>query len=211
MVVDISYLFGLIAGITALITYSLYFRQTLKGQSTPNPSTWAIWLFVGIINTITYFSVTNNNLWQTFVVIAVTFSVSIVFIYSLFKGKFTKVSKIEIIVFILALAIGIFWQITSNDRMSNLLLQGIYAISYIPTVTGIIKGTGKEHYIAWIAAFIAYSFSIVSVATGPQVDWIAYVHPIVNGLIGNGIVIVLVLYKNSRRMGLDNVQRNKKL
>lgn len=195
---DISYIFGLIAGITALITYGLYFKQTLKGQSTPNPSTWAIWLLVGIINAITYFSVTNNNIWQSFIVFTVTISVFVVFVYSLFKGKFSKISKTEIIVFILAIAIGIFWQITSNDRISNLLLQVIYVISYIPTINGIIKGTGKEHYIAWIAAFIAYLFSTISVGFDPQVDWIAFVHPIVNGLLGNGIVAVLVFYKNRK-------------
>ena len=199
---NVSYLFGLIAGIIALITYGLYFRQTLKGQSTPNPSTWAIWLLVGIINSITYFSITNNNLWQSFIVIAVTFSVFIVFIYSLFKGKFSRISKIEIIVFILAIAILIFWQMTSNDRVSNLLLQAVYVVSYVPTVSGIIKGTGKEHYVAWIAAFIAYLFSTISIGFDPQVDWIAFVHPIVNGLLGNGAIVGLTLYKKSKNKNL---------
>ena len=199
---NVSYLFGLIAGIIALITYGLYFRQTLKGQSTPNPSTWAIWLLVGIINSITYFSITNNNLWQSFIVIAVTFSVFIVFIYSLFKGKFSRISKIEIIVFILAIAILIFWQMTSNDRVSNLLLQAVYVVSYVPTVSGIIKGTGKEHYVAWIAAFIAYLFSTISIGFDPQVDWVAFVHPIVNGLLGNGVIVGLTLYKKSKNKNL---------
>jgi hypothetical protein len=192
---NISYIFGLIAGIAALITYGLYFKQILKGQSTPNPSTWVIWLLIGIINAITYFSVTNNNLWQSFIVFAVTFSVCIVFIYSLFKGKFSKISKTEIIVFIIAITIGIFWQITSNDRISNLLLQGIYIISYIPTINGIIKKTCKEYYVSWIGAFIAYLFSTISVGFDPKVDWIAFVHPIVNGLLGNGIVAGLIIYK----------------
>jgi len=192
---DVSYFFGLIAGLTALLAYGLYFKQTLKGQSTPNPSTWAIWLLVGLINAITYFSITNNNLWQSFIVIAVTFSVSIIFMYSLLKGKFSKISYVEITIFILAIAIGIFWQITLNDRISNLLLQGIYVISYIPTIYGIIKGTGKEYHVAWIVAFTAYLFATISIAFDPQIDWIAFVHPVVNGLLGNGVVAGLILYK----------------
>lgn len=192
---DISYTFGLLAGIVALIAYGLYFKQTLGGKSTPNPSTWAIWLLVGIINAVTYFSVTAGNIWQSLIVIAVTFSVSVVFVYSLFKGKFSKISSMEVTIFILAIAIGIFWQITANDRISNLLLQGIYVLSYIPTIFGIIKGTGKEHYVAWAAAFIAYLFSTASVAFDPGVDWIAFVHPIVNGLLGNGFIVALVLWK----------------
>jgi hypothetical protein len=196
---DVSYTFGLLAGIIALIAYGLYFKQTLGGKSTPNPATWAIWLLVGIINTITYFSVTGNNIWQSLIVIAVTFSVSIVFVYSLFRGKFSKISSMEIAIFILAVAIGIFWQITANDRISNLLLQGIYVISYIPTIFGIIRGTGKEHYVAWAAAFVAYLFSTASVGFDPSVDWIAFVHPIVNGLLGNGFIVALVIWKKFKK------------
>lgn len=196
---NISYFFGLIAGLTALIAYGLYFKQTLKGQSTPNPSTWVIWLLVGIINAFTYFSVTGNNLWQSFVVIAVTFSVSVIFVYSLFKKKFSRISKTEIVMFILAIAIGVFWQITSNDRVANLLLQGIYVISYIPTILGIIKCTGKEYYAAWTVAFIAYLFSTISIISGHLTDWVALIHPIVNGLLGNGIVVGLVVYMKYKK------------
>ena len=101
----------------------------------------------------------------------------------------------EIIVFLLVIVIGIFWQLTSNDRISHLLLQGIYALSYIPTISGLVKGTGKEHYVAWIVAFIAYLFSTISIAYDPQADWVAFVHPIVNGLLGNGIIVCLIFYK----------------
>jgi len=192
---DISSIFGLMAGITALLTYIFYFKQTLKGQSTPNPSTWIIWLFIGIINSITYFSLTDNNLTQSLLVFAVTFSVCSICIYSLFKGKFSKISKIEIIVFVLAVTITIFWQLTANNRISNLLLQGIYVISFIPTILGLMKGTGKENHLAWSIGVVAYSLLIISILFDPQVDWIALVHPIVNGIICNGFIVGLVLYK----------------
>lgn len=196
----ISNFFGLAAGMAALVTYGLYLKQTLKGESTPNPSTWAIWLLIGIINTATYFTVTQGSLWQSFIVAAVTFSVSVVFIYSLFRGKFSAISKIEIAMFVLAIIIGIFWRVTANDRAANLLLQAIYVISYLPTFAGIIKLTAKEHYTAWVVAFIAYVFSVISVATGRQADWVAYVHPIVNGLIGNGLVVVFIFYTKRRSL-----------
>ncbi|MFA6254754.1 MAG: hypothetical protein WC675_01820 [Patescibacteria group bacterium] len=195
-----SYIFGLLAGITALIAYGLYFKQIFKGQSTPNPSTWGIWFLIGIINAITYFSVTNDNLWQSFIVIAVTLSVFIILVYARIKGRFARVSNIEIIIFVLALVIGFFWQITSNDRVANLLLQGTYIISYIPTIFGIIKGTGKEHYVAWSTVIVAYLFSTISLLFDPGVDWIAYVHPIVNGLLGNGVIVALILLKKTKKI-----------
>jgi len=192
---NISYLFGFIAGISLIITYSLYFKQTLKGESNPNPSTWTIWLLIGIINAATYFSLTNNNLWQSFIMIVAPCSVFFILVYSLFKGKFSKISKIEIIMFGLAIAIGIFWQITSNDRISNLILQVIYIISFVPTISGIIRKRSKEHPTAWIAASISYLFSIISIALANQIDWIAFIHPVVIGLLGNGIVAALIIHQ----------------
>jgi hypothetical protein len=190
-----SEFFGLLAGVTVLITYSLYFRQTLKGQSTPNPSTWAIWLIVGILNSFTYFSVVHENLWQSLIVIMVTISVIVVFIYSAFKSKFSKLSQTEIIAFVLALLIGIYWQLTANDRLSNLLLQVIYIISYIPTIIGIIRGHAKEHYMAWVIAALAYVFTTTSLILDPPGDWIAFVHPVINGIVGNSFVAILILSK----------------
>jgi len=122
-----------------------------------------------------------------------------VFIYSLFMGKLSKLSSVGITSLILAIIIGIFWKVTSNDRIANLLLQGIYLISYIPTGVGIIKGTVKEHHVAWIIAFIAYVFSVLSIWTGPKADWIAYAHPVINGLVCNGIIIALLFYKKSKK------------
>lgn len=193
---DISHFLGLLAGITALVTYFFYFKQVIKNRSTPNPATWIIWVIVGLINLLTFFSVTGNNWWQSFIVIAVFFCMLGIFLYSILRGKISKISVVGYISLILAIIIVGFWQITSNYRISNLLLQGIYVISYIPTGVGIIRGTVKEYHIAWIIAFFAYVFSIGSIWTGPPADWIAYAHPVINGLFGNGIIVALMFYKN---------------
>lgn len=192
----LSSLLGALSGLMALVAYGFYFRQAVKGQSTPNPSSWGIWLFAGIINAFTYFSVVGGNIWQSLFVMAVTFSVCVVFIYSLFKGRFTKVTWLEILIFVLALAIGIFWQLTSNDRISNLLLQSIYVLSYIPTVVGLVTGRAKEHYASWLAAVIASLLATLSLLVDFPGDWIAFVSPIVTGLMGDGLVLWLVVKKN---------------
>jgi len=195
----LSNIFGAIAGLTALVAYSYYLKQAVRGQSTPNPSTWLIWFIAGVINTFTYFTVVGGNIYQSIFVIAVTFSVLVILVYSLFKGRFTKIKSLEIIIFLMAIGIGIFWQVTANDRISNLLLQSIYVISYIPTVTGLIRGTGKEHYVSWLTAFISYTFATLSLITNNPGDWIAFVSPVVNGILGNGLVVLLILQQNKVR------------
>ncbi len=200
----LSNLFGALAAVLALIAYGLYLRQAIKGQSTPNPSSWMIWFIAGVINTFTYFSVVHNNVWQSLFVFAVTFSVLILLVYSLLRGRFSKITPLEIFIFILALGIGIFWQLTSNDRISNLLLQSIYVIAYIPTVIGLVKHRAKEHYASWLAAVVSYSIATLSLLTNFPEDWIAFVSPIVNGIIGNGLILILILRENRRLRNSKN-------
>ncbi len=194
----ISNFLGLLSGVTALLAYAFYLKQAIKGQSTPNPSSWAIWFLAGIINTFTYFSVVNGNIWQSLFVVAITFSILIVLVYSLFKGKFTKITNLEVVIFLMAIAIGIFWQITSNDRISNLLLQSIYVISYIPTIIGITSGRAKENYNSWLIAVIAYFFTTLSLITNYPGDWISFISPILNGMLGNGLIVYLILRRRFR-------------
>ena len=193
---DFSFIFGLLSGFIAIFAYGFYFKQILAGQSTPNPASWGIWLTAGVLNAITYFAVTEGNIWQSMIVLAVAFSTGLIFVYSLFRGKFTRVSTVEIIALVLALAIGIFWQLTSDDRLSNLFLQGVYIISFIPTIIGIASGKARENHVSWSVVFVAYVFAALSVAFGSHPDWVAFVNPLVNGVLCTGIVIALILYKN---------------
>ena len=145
----------------------------------------------GLINAITYFTVVEGNFWQSFLVIVEALCVITVFSYALWKGKFSKVSAVEILCFLLAVGVGIFWQITSDDRIANLLLQTIYVISFIPTVAGLLSGRAKENPVSWCVAVLAYLLGVLSLMLDYSGDWIAFVHPVVNGLIGNGLIAIL--------------------
>lgn len=194
-----SVFFGLLSGIIALVAYGFYFKQILKSQSTPNPASWLIWLVTGLINAFTYFSITHGNIPQTLIVLAVLFSTFTIFVYSLIKGKFTKISHIEIVIFALAIGIGIFWQTTSNDRAANLFLQGIYLVSYVPTVLGVLRGSARENPTSWSIILLAYVFSTLSVIYGPHEDWVAFANPLINGLLGTGSAVLAIFYSNSRK------------
>jgi hypothetical protein len=189
--------FGLIAGLFVLLAYGIYFKQILKGQSKPNPSTWGIWLLAGLINTITHFAITED-IWQSLITFAATFSLLIIFGYSLLKGKFSKVSRIEVVTFFLAIVIAIFWQITSNERISNLILQSIYVLSFVPTVNGLVVKKVKEHYFAWVIASVSYVFALISLLGAAQSDWIAYINILI-GILGNGLVALIIIRINKTK------------
>lgn len=188
---NFSQILGGLSGLMLIVAYVLYFKQALKGESKPNPASWAIWLVAGLINAFTYFTVVEGNMWQSFCVSMEAVGVVLVFFYALVRGKFSRVSAVEILCLLMAVGIGIFWQVTSDDRIANLLLQSIYVISFIPTVSALVAGRGKEHPASWSVAVLAYFLSTLSLMVDYSGDWIAFVHPVVNGLIGNGLVAFL--------------------
>lgn len=199
-----SQIFGALGGIGALAAYGLYFRQMIKGQSTPNPISWGIFFLAGLINALTYLTVVKGNLWQSLYIIVITSCLFFVLLYSTIKGRFAKIKTLDLILFILAISIGVFWQITHNARLSNLLLQSIYVIGYIPTYLGIIRKSAKEEYQAWLVAVIAYTLASFALVFDWPTDWIAFVNPVLNGIIGNGIVVILILIvKNSNPQNID--------
>src|SRR5437667_366392 len=126
-------LIGVIASIFNLLFGGSYFKQLIKGESVPNPATWLIWFIVTIINTLTYFFVVKGNFWVSLASAVLAFEIFVIFVVALFKGKFSKLRKVEIISLILAFAIGVFWKISGNAIVSNLALQGIFLISFYPT------------------------------------------------------------------------------
>lgn len=182
--------------IGALVTY---LRSVSKNTSIPNTATWLIWLVIFSMNTATYFMVTHKNLWQSLITIVATTGVFSIFLYSLFKGKFAKIGLIEIICLVIAFIVGIIWKITHDPILANLLLQFIYAISFMPMIIGLAKGKIRETAIPWLLAFSAYVPTIIIIIINWEtVSWVGLVHPIVNGIMGNGAIILLAIVKNNR-------------
>jgi hypothetical protein len=180
------------ASIFSLLAVRAYFIQLNRGESTPNPATWLIWIVVIIINTVTYFSVVNQNIWLTLSSIVLTLAFSLIFIFAIFKGKFTRVGRVEVISIILAVAIGIYWQTTNDAILANLALQIIFLISFYPTVIGLLKRDLKEKPMPWIFGSFSYLFSIIAVSLNiDTVSWVALGFPVIN-LIGNGGVALIV-------------------
>lgn len=188
-----SALFSWIGSAFTFFSMSLYFRQVVKGVSIPNPATWLIWLVIGIMNTVTYFLMVGNIL-RSLVLIVVTSWILVVTVYSIVYGKFAPLKQLEKLTLIIAFFVGILWKSTGNPVLANLTLQIVYVISFVPTLVGLYCYTLREEHWPWTLAIFAYFFMILAVvADWPHTNWVALVHPIVNGLIGNGLVVVLAL------------------
>lgn len=187
-------LISIVASLCNFSSGASYFKQLIKNESTPNPTTWLIWVVVTIINAATYFFVVKGSIWIFLASAVMATVIFIIFVTALFKGKFTRINIVDAIFLVLAIVIGIFWKISGNAVVSNVCLQIIFLISFYPTLNGLLIKRAKEKPMPWFFALGSYILQVVNVLINPITLW-ALVFPIVNG-IGNGIIGFVAYYQN---------------
>lgn len=191
-----SQFFAVVGNMLMVAVMVAYFKQVMDGASTPNASTWLLWVIVSLMNAVSYFIVVQEDLWQSMIVVVVTAGVTSIFIYSAKNGKFGKIGVIEMICFALAVVVGVMWKTTGNADLANLSLQAIFVISFIPTIHGLLTHKLKEKALPWNLAVASYLFVTAAILTAESFRWIALVYPIANGIFGNGsIALVVALQK----------------
>ena len=183
---------ALLANFVVLVVYTTYLIQVIKGDSTPNPATWIIWLTVSILNAITFIQVADTW-YQGLISVTMTIFVAGLFFYSLSRKKFTPLKSIEKNVLVLTGIIGVLWLVTGNEKLANLLLQIALLFSFWPTIQGLRKGLAKEKPLPWILAVMAYVLIVSSMLLNFQGNYVALVYPVLNGIVGNGIVAIIAI------------------
>ncbi len=183
----------ILSSLIFLAVICFYMKQLVQGQSTPNPATWVIWLLVSALNLFTYFAVVDGDMFKSLLSITMTSGIAFVFLYAFVKGKIGKAGKVEVFSFLLAVGVGILWQTTGNADISNLLLQGVFLISFVPTVIGLLKNELREKSLPWDLAVIAYVLQTAAIIVDwSNSSWVELGFPIVNGLLGNGSVALTI-------------------
>jgi len=180
--------------ICIILTYVFYILQIQKGDSIPNPATIFIWFVVGTMNAFSYREVVSGNLWKSLIFFVVASLQFLLFFYCLIRGKFVRPRAIEFIAILGAFFVGILWKTTGDPIVSNIFLQGIYLISFVPLIIGLIKKRTREKPLAWAFAVSAYVFVIIATTLKFDGNWISLISPIFVGIIGNGSVALLALF-----------------
>jgi len=191
-------LLQIIVSIILVVSYFIYLRQTMKDESTPNPGSWIIWFVIMGFNTLTYFKVTEGDYFKTAIAFAGFVSVTVIMSYALWRGKFAKITTFDVIILLLAIILGVFWRSTSDDKLTNLLLQFIMLLSFLPTVIGLLQNRLREKYLPWTVATIAYVIKTISVPLAQKYSSWELFFPIINGIIGNGIIVAIIFHKRKK-------------
>lgn len=180
---------SIISSLLNILAMGIYFFNVVKGGAIPNPVTWLIWLTVGLINVSTYIFVLHGDVLSAVPLIVVVCGILATALYSLINGKFSKIAPADLLCFVFAIATGIFWKVSGDPVQANLWLQLVYVFSFVPTIRALHSGKCFESPGPWLIAVTAYLFMILDILLKWETSsWVALVHPIVNGLLGNGLV-----------------------
>ncbi|MFH1404544.1 MAG: hypothetical protein ABIH21_00405 [Patescibacteria group bacterium] len=180
-----EHVLSIIADILLLATCPLYFFQVYRGMSIPNPATCVIVLIVSSLNAGSYFFVADSDLMQSSIAIVHAFNSTVILIYAFGWGKVGPLESMSKITLVLAFAAGILWWFTKDPVLTNLIIQVVFFMAFIPAMTGVVQGHLKEAPFAWCVGIVAYIFMISSVLVSDKWGWEMLVYPIVSGVFRN--------------------------
>lgn len=194
----------LIASILTTIGVSSYCVIVTRGTIRLNPSTWIIRALVASINLVSYVLVLHGDLLRALPVMVVTAGIFFVMLYSLFNGQFSKFRPVDTACLVIAILVGIFWRLSGDPIAANLLLQVVYVISFLPTISGLRKRTLRDTPYPWAINVVAYVFMVCEILLHWEANsWVALAHPLLNGLLGNGAMVYFALENSKYHLGLS--------
>jgi len=193
-------IFLVLANLFLFSTVVLYFWNVAVAGVTPNPTTFLIRAIVATMNCFSYFTVVNKDYLLLSVALVSTFSLTVMFLYALVRGRLTKLRTVDVVCAIAALIIGVIWKSTGNAVLANLLLQAIMLLAFYPAISGVLAGIAKEKTLPWVLATLCYVCMILAIITDWHAGaWYSLVHPVVSGICGNGGLAFAIWWKNTNK------------
>jgi xanthine/uracil permease len=191
---------GIIAFIVMLIAGGFFVFQIKKETSTPNLITWLTGLLVGTINAPTFYKIAGDDLNSSLIMFASLSTLVVIFIYSLLKNKFAKPTLWDIAILVVAIVILVLWQLATDNRTANFLVQIVIFVSNIATIVGLLRKKLKEYPTSWIWGVSAYTIAVIGFLFKGKTDWLMYFGPILNGIICNGVVYIIAWKQNKNKL-----------
>ena len=157
---------------TMLIVAGRYSYEVYKRKISPTFSTWLILLSGTSLSLITY-TVASNRDFQSGILNTIDVVVSFIIVLSIMiweknlKLSFKPFEKKYLLV---AIGIIIFWAISKDAFVSNLLVQVLLTIGYLPTMQNLIKEKRNvESFIAWSLGLTAGFLALYPAIAGGNI------------------------------------------
>ncbi|MBI5732841.1 hypothetical protein HY967_02695 [Candidatus Jorgensenbacteria bacterium] len=178
--------------------YSRYIIQIVRHEVAPTLSSWMMWVFATGLNVSSYLVASDQDVLSgTYLIVDAIGCVLIVGAVILWSYQGFVLKPFERYYLMVAVGIGIFWWLSHDAFMTNVLVQGLIALGYAPTVHNIVASKKhSESYVTWLFFLAASSVAIYLASEGGRV--LALIYAI------RGTVMILLLLALMRMYDMIN-------
>jgi hypothetical protein len=181
--------FGIIAGIIALLAYVVYVISIFRGGSKPNRATWWIWAFMGLVLALSYdLSGASNTIWVPYVEFLGPFTIALL---SLKYGEGGLNNKTDLLCLLGAVVSVILWIVFNSPLIALITNLAIDSFAIIPTIKKSYLRPEGEDFWAWFGTGVADSMNMFAVE---RFTFAIVVYPIYM-LLSDLIIIFILLWK----------------
>ncbi len=184
---DIKFYTGIIAGIISLVSYLIYFRSILKGETKPNRVTWWIWIFMGAVLTSSYYaSGARDTIWSP---LAEFLGPLVTAILAIKYDEGNMADKTDLVCFAGGIGSLVLWGITGDPALALALSLLIDFFAIVPTMKKSYVRPKGESFTAWTCTSLGDFLNLLSVETYTFViilypAWMLFTDLIIVGLLG---------------------------
>jgi hypothetical protein len=156
---NLKFICAIIATVLVIVGYCPYFRDIIRGKTTPHLYTWLIWVITQV--TATFGSWYGGGKFGALSLAIGTILVIAIFCLALKYGT-KNITKSDTVLLIVALlAIVVWWQM-GNRLIAVFMATAIDVIAYIPTIRKSIIKPRSETLSFWAIMAIVNIFIIAS-------------------------------------------------
>jgi hypothetical protein len=151
---------GIIAGIISTIAFVPYIISMVRGKTTPNKATWAIWAVLGVIIAASYYAAGARE--TAYVPFGYAIGILAVSALSFKYGEegWTALDKWCLAGAGAGLAL---WALTSEPLFALYLTTMVDAIGGIPTIKKAWERPGSEDKAAWLMFLLANALNLLAI------------------------------------------------
>jgi len=188
-------IFGLFATGVHLIAYVVYNRQIHHGGSTPNLTSWSVFVLLSILNATSYYGIDTAAWHEAGPPMVGACCASFTLLHSLSTGKFQRPTSREGVIFFICMIAVIVYIAFQNATYVNFIVLAAFVIAIWPIMEATWRDPSLERPPAWIIWTCGYGVLFVVVWFGDH--WEKLALPIVAG---PAHITIAVLSRNSRRL-----------
>mgnify|MGYP000582484979 CR=1 FL=1 len=188
---------SLVSGALFIAAYCDYLNTAMRGGGKPNWITWVIFLMVGIVNAMSYFSVTRD--WLKCIIPGINFVFALLMVLVAFLcGRTKKPGFSGILALLVGVAAALMGIWKDSSIVANMAIQVAILIGFIPTWQSVWNDPMAEPFRPWFAWAASYIALVGVVAMRWKDEPLELVYPISCTILHASVPILCILRAKAR-------------